>query len=223
MDYNNEKKRVDYTYNLTVLEPPRIAQQNSVARDSANPQVCCCVDQGRTEIEVRFRNEAVRTDTPLQLDVKVNNRACKQPIKHVEVELYKHLFVQDNFGSHRDWATSKSLMKTRPVPAGGEDTIEVELLPPVASSTAVGTIVANYYTVRVEGNVAGCICCCGHNYPLLEKEVYIQSANPSYEDKPKMAPPAGWNPLVAPKLVFNNGAKFSYERNPNLVAMNRPF
>jgi hypothetical protein len=95
------------------------------------------------------------------------------------------------------------------------------MLAPVESSTAIGTIVANYYTVKIQSNVSGCICCCGHNHPTLEKEVYIQAANPTYEDKPKMNPPAGWNPIVAPKLVFNTGAKFNYERNPKLVAMNR--
>lgn len=40
-------------------------------------------------------------------------------------------------------------------------------IPVIVNPTAIGTIVANYYTVDVESNVEGCICCCGDNHPKV--------------------------------------------------------
>lgn len=222
LDYNNPKEKQDYSYNITVVEPPRIAENNAVLEHSSNPKVCCCVDQGSSAISVRYRNTAVKGGTPIQFDVKVDNKLCKSRIKHVECELEKHLFVEANDGTTRDWSTSKSIMKTRPVEAGGEAVMELEMLAAVPSSTAIGSIVANYYTLRTEAVVEGCICCCGDNHPTVEKQIFIEAANPLPEEKKKMEPPLGWNPLVAPIVVYNGSNNFNYQRNPNLAVMNRP-
>lgn len=57
---------------------------------------------------------------------------------------------------------------TPPVPAGGQNNMQLAVnVPPIVNPTAIGAIVANYFTVDVESEVDGCICCCGDNHPLV--------------------------------------------------------
>jgi len=37
-----------------------------------------------------------------------------------------------------------------------------------------------------------------------------------------MQPPLGWNPMVAPPVVYNGVNKFNYQHNPNIAVINRP-
>jgi len=122
---------------------------------------------------VKFRNTAVKASTPIQIDVKIDNRKCKRGTKHVECKLKKHIFVQANSGDRKDWSSSKSVMKARPVEAGLEGTMELEMLAAVPNSTAIGSIVANYYVLRAKAVVDGCLCCCGDNHPVVERPIFI--------------------------------------------------
>jgi hypothetical protein len=106
----------------------------------------------------------------------------------------------------------------------GEETFNVDVrMPMVTTSTAIGTIVANYYTVETMSMMEGCYCCCGENHPLVQSHVYVESPNPEVSVKPQIQPPMGWNPMVAPKKVFDMPINYGYQRNPNLQAMNRAY
>lgn len=178
IDYNDDKKKPDYTYNIAVVEPPRTAQIDLVLNSTANPKVCCCSDQGTTTMSLKFRNTAVKGGTPIQVDAYIDNTRCRQPIQAVELSLNNHLFVDDDSGNHRNWGSTKIEMKSRSVPAGGTDTIQLEMLAAVPSSTAIGSIVANYYMLKIRSKVGGCICCCGSNHPEIEKHIFIEACNP---------------------------------------------
>jgi hypothetical protein len=51
--------------------------------------------------------------------------------------------------------------------------------------------------------------------------IYIESPNPAVEVKAKIEPPPSWNPIVAPKKVYDVQPEYMYAQNPNLAAMNR--
>lgn len=115
----------------------------------------------------------------------------------------------------------KCEIRTRSVKAGQVDVIQVAMPTPVHSSTAIGTILANFYTLEATGKVSGLIWCCGHNHPFIQKEIYIEQANPDCDKKQKMTPPVGWNPIVAPATVITNSKQFNFKQNPFIRAMNR--
>lgn len=97
------------------------------------------------------------------------------------------------------------------------------MLSAVKTSTAIGSIVANYYIVRTKAKVSGCICCCGKNHPSDKRHVFIEARTPEVNEKKAMTPPVGWNPIVAPKVVYSGENRFNYVVNPHLKVMNRGY
>jgi hypothetical protein len=84
------------------------------------------------------------------------------------VKLTKHLFVQSNGGAKRNWGKTKYVQKTKGVPSGGNDSVVTDVdTSMIDTSTALGSIVANYYTISAKSVLTGCICCCGNNYPTV--------------------------------------------------------
>jgi len=84
----------------------------------------------------------------------------------------------------------------------GEETYNIDVrVPMVANSTAIGSIVANYYNIETKSSVDGCYCC-GDNEPFVAAQIYVESPNPEVVIKPQIQPPQGWNPIVEPKKVF---------------------
>lgn len=76
------------------------------------------------------------------------------------------------------------------------------MLSAVEASTAIGSIVANYYIIKTTAKVSGCICC-GDNHPTDERHVFIEARTPTANEKKVMTPPPGWNPIVSPKVVYS--------------------
>jgi len=84
------------------------------------------------------------------------------------VKFNKHLFVESNGGSSRNWTSTLSNSYTAAVPAHSRNSMALGLMVPnIVNPTAIGTIVANYFTIDVQSDIDGCICCCGDNFPLV--------------------------------------------------------
>jgi hypothetical protein len=52
------------------------------------------------------------------------------------------------------------------------------VIPPLTNSTALGTLVGNYYTIDVISEVSGCVCCCGDNHPLVYGHIHVDTPTP---------------------------------------------
>lgn len=50
---------------------------------STNPQVCCCVDQGRTALTVSYDKNMAQSGDVLNLNIDVDNRQCQKSISRV--------------------------------------------------------------------------------------------------------------------------------------------
>jgi hypothetical protein len=139
----------------------------------------------------------------------------------MEIQFIKNMFMQTNNGSVKLRKKRMNRVRARGVRARQYDQIQVQMQGQAEQSTAIGTIVANYYTVRVRAVLDGQGCgCCGYREPVVESEVNVQ-APPIIQNYDKMVAPPGWDPLVMPNTAFAGDNTFYYQRNPKLVAMNR--
>lgn len=153
----------------------------------------------------------------VNLNVNVDNSNCKKALKTISVSLNKHLFVESNGGASRNWKTNLTTASTPPVAAGGRNNAQLSVqIPQIVNPTAIGSIVANYFTIDVVGDVEGCICCCGDNHPMVQGHIIINTSTPEIMKKPAMNPPMGWSPTVAPLVVYNSSKPFNYQHNPKL-------
>jgi hypothetical protein len=160
----------------------------------------------------------------VSVGVHVDNKQCKKKINNVAVRFVRHVFVQSNGGTHRLRTEYMSEQYTPLVRKFGEETYNIDVrVPMVTNGTAIGTIVANYYNIETKSSVDGCICCCGDNEPFVAAHMFVESPNPEVVIKPQIQAPAGWNPIVEPKKVFEIPVNFNYVVNPNIGAMNRQF
>ena len=51
----------------------------------------------------------------------------------------------------------------------------------------------------------------------------ITTQTPEIMQKPTMTPPPGWNPALAPLVLYNSAKPFMYQHNHNLRSIsNRP-
>jgi hypothetical protein len=57
--------------------------------------------------------------------------------------------------------------------------------------------------------------------PVTKTHIYIEARNVAVEPKPKITPPPYWNPMVAPKRIYDVEPVYSFAQNPNIKAMNR--
>lgn len=184
---------------------------------TTNPQVCCCFDQGTTTLSVGYEKNLAMSGDVVNLNISVDNSNCKKAIKTVKVDLNKHLFVESNGGASRNWKTNLTRSTTPPVMAGGRNNLQLAVqIPNIVNPTAVGSIVANYFTIDVMSEVEGCICCCGDNEPIVEGHIVVNTSTPEIMLKPTMTPPPGWSPTVAPLVVYNSTKPFNYQHNPKL-------
>lgn len=90
----------------------------------------------------------------VNLNVNVDNSNCKKALKTISVSLNKHLFVESNGGASRNWKSNLTTASTPPVPAGGRNNAQLSVqIPQIVNPTAIGSIVANYFTIDVVGDV----------------------------------------------------------------------
>ena len=223
MDYTGKKSPQIFSYCLSILEPPRNAMEPMSGFKSTNPQVCCCVDQGTTSLSVQYDKNMAQPGDVVNLQISVDNSACKKGVEAVRVNLVKHLFAESNGGHARNWKTSVTTSQTARIPSGGRQQFQMAVqIPPISNPTAIGHIVANYYTLDVLSDVEGCFCC-GDNIPEVEGHLMITTPNPEIMKKEQMTPPPGWNPTASPVILYGESKPYGYIHNSRLHAIsNRP-
>lgn len=221
IDYNNNKKSHAYAYNVTILEPPRSTPAAILGTKVTTPNICCCCAQGTVKMDVQLSRNSCRSGDAVPLTVHVDNRQCKKKIENVAVRVVENNFVQSNAGTNRLWKQVLSEQHLPMVREGGEENYNCDVrIPIVTASTAIGTIVALYYTIETTGTLEGCYCC-GDNHPYVISPIFVETTTPAVSVKPQIQPPAGWNPMVGPKKAFEIPINYAYMKNPNLHAMNR--
>lgn len=100
-------------------------------------------------------------------------------------------------------------MHSRSVAAGTAETVELEMLAPVDSSTVLGSALANTYVLKVEAESNGCFC----DDPSMEIPIYMEAAHPVLELQKKIAPPPNWNPTIAPPVHYEGSSTFVHTPN----------
>ena len=215
VDYKSKNEPQIYEYNLTVLEPPRVRLHSLSASKTVNPR-CCCSDLGVTTLSVDYEKNVIQSGDTLNLNIAVDNSRCETDFKKVNIKLFSHLFAESNSGVARTWTTELSAASTQSVPAGKQNNMPLSLqIPTIVNPTAIGTILANYYTVDVNGELAGCGCC-GDDDPNITAHIIITTPTPQIIKKPEVIAPAGFNPMVAPLVVCASSKPFVYTPNPKL-------
>mgnify|MGYP000872290408 CR=1 FL=1 len=227
IDYQNPNSKPEFKVCATVIEPPRFPNQTNVRlKNIGNPKTCCCCDQGTSAIDVLYDTTTVKSGQPVRLTINVDNRQCKQNVKNVEVTLVQNKFVQSDYGVKRHYSVDKYLQKAAGVAAGYEGLVHAELdTSSVQDSAALGTIVANWYTVRAQAVVAGCICCpccacCGNNYPTVEKDVYIDASSQLAHGPPQFSAPLDWSPAPTERIVYRPQTPPVFQPNLGLPLIN---
>lgn len=223
LDQRALKPQQTYQIQLAVVEPPRLPLSFLNKTSTAFPKSCCCCSAGPTTLSAYVSRNNVRAGEPIDLILTADNSLCRKNIRYMEVQFMKNLFMQNASGKVTLRKRRMSRVRVRGVRAKQYDQISVQLQALAEESTAIGTIVANYYTVKTKAVVQGQYCtCCSYVYPKVETEVNVQSAPivPQYQ---RMVIPPGWDPLVMPVNTFRGDNVFYYQRNPKLLAMNRAY
>lgn len=116
---------------------------------------------------VEFDKNIAMPGETVNLKINVDNSRCKKEISSVNMFLQRHLFMESNGGTHRNRTAPLNTTSTPSIAAGSRDEIQMAMtIPPILNPTAIGNIVANYFTIDVQSNVSGCICC-GDNDPYV--------------------------------------------------------
>lgn len=148
-DYIKNKQSHSYSYNVTLVKRPDVASTPLVGSRIGNPTICCCCQQGTTALTVNHSRNVTTDGTTIPLTIAVDNRMCKKQVNNVTVRFNRKTFAQSNGGAHRVWTQTLQTQHTPLVRPGGQDTFQIDLVvPPLGSSTTIGSIVASFYTIE---------------------------------------------------------------------------
>lgn len=84
IDYRQPATKPESKIFAIVIEPPRSpSTPNTQLYNVGHPRTCCCCDQGTSAINVTYNTTSVASGQPVKLNIDVDNRQCKQNVKHV--------------------------------------------------------------------------------------------------------------------------------------------
>lgn len=95
---------------------------------------------------------------------------CSQNVRYIEVQLIKNVFMQHNNGAVRLKKKRMSRVRVKGVRSRHYEKQNVQVMALAEESTAIGTIVANYYTVEAKAVMQGQTCsCCSYVHPKVSE------------------------------------------------------
>jgi len=162
LHYKNPDLSIFQALPVEIREPFR-ANISSLEGDmEATPRSWFCCGRGRTKIHVHVSKNVVYVGETLDVVVTVDNSQNGGTIKDVLFDLVQNLFVTANCGATRTFKRVRKSMKSDGTQGNSKNsyTLSFTIEPgDIEAPTAIGTIVANFYTLEVTARVPGISLC----------------------------------------------------------------
>ena len=91
-----------------IHERPVEFRENNVFDQVVAISTCCCQDQGKTQMTVRFDKNVFFSNEICNADVTIDNRLCKLRITSVDFEVEQKISIN---GAHH-WSGKFDIIKT---------------------------------------------------------------------------------------------------------------
>lgn len=211
---------------VNVTELPRFFPVNSSFSSVVEPKSCGCISQGSTRMDVNFPTNMANAGDMLNVTIVNDNTQCKRDVMKTKMELIATAFLQSDVGIQKELRSvvNQQIVGGK-VHAGTASTIAASLDVPknLANSTAIGTIVAYYYTLEISNELKS--SCGSTKYgPAIKHHIYLKATKPIIDNRSKEETlPPDWAPIAASKRIFLEPSVVAVPVNPAIGATNRPY
>lgn len=193
----------------------------------STPRSCFCCGRGRTKIQVQVSSTIRRVNSEnviyvgetITINLAIDNSQNPTQITDVLVDLVQNLFVTANCGATRTFKRVKKAIKSDGVQSNGTNAYALPIViqpEDIEAPSAIGTIVANYYTLEVTARVPG-FGLCNLDEPYVSSPIYIMSSAQQPLYPPTQPPPGNFTFM---KLQQFHSPPFVFRQNRKLTVMN---